>query len=203
MSKYVLDAGHDRLRDARRALGQAKYLLVMDDRVEAERSVRSSLHLFRSAMNWLEGTEEFEVAHQELDAAGRFARETFGCTVERQGDQYFDSCPAKLAHNRIGMSIGYVVKSAECSICGLDPEDCPHIRGYEYDGVVCTRRLVELEVQEVSLVARPADPDARIERVSISHAELREALGDAFRPGIDVNCDVCLTPCAGVRRPMG
>jgi hypothetical protein len=107
-----------------------------------------------------------------------------------------------LAHNRVGFSPGYIVRAAECSICHLDPEDCGHIAGRTYDGEVCHRILTQLDLLEVSLVGRPAQPDARIERIGVGDAELRERLGPRFRRGIPVTCDRCLTPCDGVRRPF-
>jgi hypothetical protein len=166
--------------------------------------LRQSLRTLRSAMNWLEDTPHFELAHQRPDAAGRLARETFpdGCNLTFENGTYFQECPAALAHNRVGMSIGYLVREAACSICSEDPEDCSHIKGRMYDGERCFRIIKKLDLLEVSLVGRPAQPDARIEKMSIETSRLRAGLGEAFEPGIGVTCDRCLSSCKGVARPF-
>ena len=156
----------------------------------------------RSAMDWLEDTDEFENAHVLLDEIGRFIRTEVedACLVTYEGGEYFNECPVSLAHSRVGMSIGFVVHKAECSICHLDPWDCEHITGRTYDGERCYRIITDAEVFEVSLVARPAQPDARIHKIGMPLPELREALGADFEPGIGVVCDRCLTDCDGVSR---
>jgi hypothetical protein len=159
--------------------------------------------LARSALDWLEDTPEFEVAHRLLDRIGRLARTVFpkACVLEYQDDgQYYDICPVSLAHSRVGMSIAYVIKKAECGICGRDPWNCMHIKGRVYDGQVCTRRILDAEVIEMSIVSRPAHPDARFLAMSVDRRDLRESLGEAFQPGVVVNCDRCLSHCRGVNR---
>lgn len=175
---------------------------------EDETNLREALHTLRSAMNWLEGTKDFERAHETLDGAGTLAREVFpvGCLFPYRDGTYFTECPVALAHNRSGMSIGFVARAAECSICGQDPEDCPHISGRLYDGERCVRIITDLDLLEVSLVARPAQPDARIMSMSIDMKDLREDLGEdlgeEFTPGVPVTCDRCLSPCDGVVYPF-
>jgi hypothetical protein len=151
-------------------------------------------------MNWLEGTEHFEEAHILLDEGGALAREVFpeGCLLAYRDGGYFIECPVALAHNRSGLSIAYVANSAECSICGGDPEDCLHVTGRMYDGNRCVRIVKDLEILEISLVGRPAIPDARIISMSVDTQDLRAELGEAFTPGIPVTCDRCLRPCEGV-----
>jgi hypothetical protein len=53
------------------------------------------------------------------------------------------------------------------------------------------------EVREVSLVSRPAQPEARLLSVSVPTEALRRALGSKFRVGMDVSCDQCLGDCWG------
>lgn len=191
--------GLNTFAEARRAFGQSRYLLVAGDRTASERRGREAAASFRSAMNWLEDTEHFESAHSQLDKVGRFLRSEFGCQFVFENDTYFQTCPVALAHNRVGLSPGFIVEEAECSICGEDPRACPHIRGREYNGVRCIRIIKKVrELLEVSLVARPAQPDARIQRVSVSTKELQQRLGPRFRPGMPVNCDRCLSDCDGV-----
>lgn len=170
----------------------------------ASEAINAAVRTLRSAMNWLEDTDEFEAAHQKLDQAGSFRRAHFPalCILSLSEQGYAVTCPVSLAHNRVGLSPGYIVRSAECSICGLDPEDCAHIVGRTYAGEVCYRIITQADVLEISLVGRPAQPDARIESIGLRDAELREQLGPAFRRGMPVRCDRCLTPCDGVERPF-
>jgi hypothetical protein len=155
-------------------------------------------------MNWLEDGTHFDRAHSTLDNAGVLARKYFpeGCALEYSDGTYWMSCPVALAHNRIGMSVGVVIRAAECSICGSDPEDCPHIRGRTYNGRMCVLRITDAEILEILLVGRPAMPDARIHRITVDQADLHAALGSDFRRGIPVTCDRCLEACTGVPRPF-
>ena len=202
---FAATKGRDLLVEGGRQFGRAVRLVgTTGPTVEAAEAIRTSVRALRSAMNWLEDTDDFEVAHQRIDAAGAFRREHFRdqCLLAHSDTGYAQECPVALAHNRVGMSIGYVVRSAECSICGQDPEDCIHIVGRAYNGEHCFRIIKQFDLLEVSLVGRPAQPDARIESISVSNSEIREKLGSAFEPGVPVTCDMCLTPCPGVSRPF-
>jgi hypothetical protein len=171
---------------------------------EDQKKLRAALDTLRSAMNWLEDTEHFDAAHDALDKAGSLARMEFpdGCALPYRDGSYFMECPVALAHNRVGMSIGFVARAIECSICGCDPDECPHITGRMYDGERCIRVITELDLLEVSLVGRPQQPDARIMSMSVDMSDLRESLGDEFTPGDPVTCDRCLSSCDGVVRPF-
>jgi hypothetical protein len=191
--------GLDLLRQGRRSFNHARYLLdVASSKAEAEAKARSSAKTLRSAMDWLEDTEHFEEAHRALDQTGRFIRQNFGCRLAFQDGTYRQNCPVALAHNRIGMSIGAIVKKVSCSICRRDPHDCSHITGRSYDGNRCVRIIEEAELLEVSFVDRPSMPDARIMSITISDSELREQFGPKFQPGIPLSCDRCLADCGGV-----
>lgn len=197
--------GHEILAEGSRLYGRGARIVGSEGPTpEAESALRSALHTLRSAMNWLEDTADFEIAHARLDAAGRLARENFkkGCRLTLRDGQYWQECPAALAHNRVGLSPGYVIRKAECCICHSDPGNCNHITGREYDGEVCVRLITEADLLEVSLVGRPAQPDARLTGMSVSLNELQDRLGDRFRPGTPVTCDNCLLTCEGVARPF-
>jgi hypothetical protein len=171
---------------------------------ENHKKLREALATLRSAMNWLEDTEQFDAAHDALDKAGNLARRAFprGCLFPYRDGTYFVECPVALAHNRVGMSPGFVARTVECSICGRDPDECPHISGRIYDGQRCVRNVTDLDLLEISLVARPKQPDARIESMSIDVKDLRDSLGEEFAPGVPVTCDRCLSACDGVARPF-
>lgn len=202
---HVVARGNGLLVAGRRAIKHARYVLIVDGATpEAESKARDALRLLRSAMDWLEDTERFEAAHEELDHAGRFTRETFGCTFTFENGSYWQECPVALAHVRVGISPAIVIGRVECSICHGDPEDCPHITGRMYEGERCIRNINEIkEFLEVSFVARPAQPDARIMRQSVDTNGLIAFLGAGFEVGMPVNCDRCQSPCDGVSRPFG
>ncbi|HUY25471.1 MAG TPA: hypothetical protein VMV09_09250 [Candidatus Saccharimonadales bacterium] len=203
---HVKEVAEERLDRGRELLVAAKVMLDGPDGEEAEPVLRESLASFRGAMDWFEAAgmdEDFERAHSELHEAGRLVRTRFGCQLDQQGSSYFITCPADLAHVRVGLSPAFVARRIECTTCGQDVAVCPHIKGRTYDGVRCAHRLMELEVEEVSLVAYPAQPDARIVKQSLDLQELAQSLGAEFVPGTPVSCDKCLLPCGGVRRPWG
>lgn len=201
---WVRETGVEKLADGRKQLQAAKDRFINEgDSEDVESDTRAALVAMRSAMNWLEDTDLFDEAHAELDAAGAYTRRTFGCWLHREGAEYQQRCPVALAHNRVGLSPAFGIEESECTICGQDPATCTHIAGRVYGGQRCARRITKGRILEVSLVARPAQPDARIFAMSITASELREALGPGFQPGMDVSCDRCLSPCDGVSRPWG
>jgi hypothetical protein len=192
------------LSSGRRSLNHSKYLLTFcDSRDEAEAKARASLRLLRSALDWLEDSRYAEEAHTELDSAGRFVRETFGCTLGYQDGQYWQECPVALAHTRIGLSVGMIEREVECSICHKDHMTCPHVTGRIYDGEQCYRIIQRFDATEVSFVSRPANPDCRVYRESVSTTGLSRALGRDFEVGISVSCDRCLQDCDGLREVEG
>jgi hypothetical protein len=158
---------------------------------------------------------------------GEWVRKTFGCHLAYESGTYHQRCPVAIAHKRIGMSVGFTVRRRICSICSDDWADCPHSPSELYDvpgGLDeagrcqvcrkenCARHLcgqtyrvppiaivMEVEdLQEISLVAKPAQPDARLTSLPISTESLRAALGPSFTPGAPVSCDRCLRPCEGI-----
>jgi hypothetical protein len=155
-------------------------------------------------MDHTERGDLFDSAHEMLDRVGESIREHFpdSCLFEIEDGAYFRTCEVDLAHLRVGMSPGFIIRKAECSICGADPRDCVHIRGEYYDQSRCHRILKELDLLEVSYVERPAQPDARLKRISIPLERLRSSLGPSFKVGMPVRCDKCLRVCRSVTYPM-
>jgi hypothetical protein len=195
----------------------------------AEQAAREALGRLASGLNWAEDSQLEQEAHDRMDFAGRWVRKTFGCFLHQEGAEYSQTCPIALGHNRIGLSIGGHAKRI-CSLCGTDLSACEHMRGRAYPvpgGTtdlgwcrVCTSKegcghqpdkmyrarvvaiVMEMELDEVSIVGKPAHPDARLTSVPINTAELQSYLGDDWSPGMPVNCDRCLMPCDGlVRHP--
>jgi hypothetical protein len=196
---HVVEHGLTDLRQGQRTLATAQALVqATGPTMPTEQLARSALATLRSAMDWLEDTPEFDAAHHALDEAGAFIRRTFGCELHRDGTSYSVTCPVALAHNRSGFSPSFIILEQECSICGKDPEDCPHIRGREYHGQTCYHIITKAKLLHIAIVSRPANPSARIMSISVSHSELRKRCGTAFRPGMPVSCDRCLSPCRGI-----
>lgn len=219
------DSGDRLLARARSGLRSAQTARGRD---LAEKDARRALERYARSLDWAEDTDDEQDAHDRLDAAGGWVRRAFGCHLHREGETYSQQCPVALAHNRIGLSIGGVATRI-CSLCGKDLSDCEHQRGTAYivpggteplgwcrvclskDGcghpaneqyrVSLVSIITEMDLAEVSLVSKPANPEARLTSVSISTSELQDHLGDDFSPGQPVNCDRCLRPCAGLERP--
>jgi hypothetical protein len=216
-------AAQSLLRDAREAVEGHADAQPPD---HAEKDARVALALFARSLDWAEDTEEEDKAHRLMDQAGTWVRETFGCQLTRSGTKYSQTCPVALAHNRIGMSIGGTAKRL-CSLCAEDLSECEYIPGTAYlvpGGAsslgwcrVCLQEacehapdqtyrvsvagiIKEMDLVEVSLVAKPAQPEARIMEISIPVAELVEELGDEFVPGDEVTCDACLLVCSGLTK---
>ncbi len=192
--------GQQKLQEGSRMVQKAIELL---DAVhlpgEPERRARKGLGILRSAVDWLEDSDQFDHAHKVLDDAGRRVRTTFGCNLKFEPDEgYSQTCPVALAHTRVGCSTGFIIEESACSICGEDPEDCDHISGQLYGDEVCGRLITRADLMEVSLVSRPRQPDARIQSVSITRDELESELGPEFTFGMPVSCDKCLRECNGM-----
>lgn len=227
---WTLEHGLDLRRQARGAL-DAAVLLTESSPEQADDTIRRSLALAASAYNWLEGTEFDELAHDEMHKYGRYAREHFPdrCQLEWTGSGYEERCPVAVAHKRLGFSIGFIGDRV-CSICQGDPSECIHTPGefYEVEGgtdesgrcrtcfaegcnshvagatyrVRAVRRITNAEIQEISLVAKPKHPDARLTAVPVDLDALQEYLGPDFKPGMRVSCDQCLKTCPGMDYPF-
>ncbi|HWL37496.1 MAG TPA: hypothetical protein VNQ77_15025 [Frankiaceae bacterium] len=193
----------------------------------AERDARLALALYAGSLDWAEDTEWETEAHHRMDEAGSWVRRTFGCWLARTGTSYKQTCPVALGHNRIGFSVGGTARVRICSLCGEDvsecehlpntaylvpggptdlgwcrvclKESCNHLPGEEYR-VDVVSIIREMEVEEVSIVSKPAHPEARITEINISVEDLYQQLGDQFTPGMQVSCDRCLLPCQGLIR---
>lgn len=227
-SQQQIDAG---LTTGRELLERSRSILDGPDPdvTEAEALARRALPAFRSALDWAEDSNLEDVAHKALDDAGRWVCETFSCGVEYTDGTYYQTCPVALAHNRIGFSVGGVA-TRQCSLCDLDISECEHEPTTEYliagtmnpDGYcrICVKQectehrphlqyktkpvsiITEMMLDEISIVARPAQPDARVLREELSTRRLQETLGDKFVPGMPVSCERCLDDCGGLI-PLG
>lgn len=196
-------------------------------RERAQLAAREALASFANALDWAEDTDREDETHRQLDGAGAWVRRTYGCHLHLENGAYSQRCPVALGHNRIGLSVGGAAKRI-CSLCGEDISECEHRRGTAYlvpggstdlgwcrvclkesdcdhdasseyrAGVVSM--IVDMALVEVSIVSKPANPEARFTSVDVDLAALQEHLGPNFVPGMPVNCDRCLSPCGGLTR---
>ncbi|GJF31740.1 hypothetical protein KNE206_44400 [Kitasatospora sp. NE20-6] len=210
--------------NALRAFGDAQRLLS-HDRKRAETRVVEALDSAARAFWWAEESPFEERQHELLHKIGRWRRRNeMGCSLDYDGKSYSQRCPAAIAHKKIGFSIGFTAERL-CSICGFDLSECPHLRDRSYwvrGGCaireycrVCAQQncqshhpdrlyrarpisiIVEGEIREVSIVAKPAQPEARLSAVPIDMNGLADQLGPGFIPGVQVSCDQCLGGCVG------
>ncbi|MFI5667734.1 hypothetical protein [Streptomyces sp. NPDC051704] len=143
----------------------------------------------------------FESAHELVDEVGTLLRRYYSesCTLPYRDGAYYRECPVDLAHLRVGLSPEIRVLESECSICNLDPEDCDHLPGEMYDGRECLSVITKAEITAVAIVANPRQLVTRFTSVPAgTTAELSAALGPEFRPGVQLNCDRCLSGCTGL-----
>lgn len=59
-------------------------------------------------------------------------------------------------------SVGGIIRKALCSICGESFNKCDHIKGELYMGELCCREIIEMDLDEVSLVDNPANKHCRL-----------------------------------------
>jgi hypothetical protein len=202
------EIGIQRLQDGSRLYGKVVRLAPFDqDREELPEELGRALGLLRGAMDYLDYLDPvaFERAHELLDSAGKFTRQEFSklCHLELEKGRYHQRCPVYLAHDRMGVSPAFIIKQMHCSICKLDPDECGHIRGFEYDGKRCGHVITEAEITEMSVVGIPDEPDARIFSVEMNVDELRDAQGRELRSGASVICNRCQSACKGLSRSFG
>ncbi|MFF2318238.1 hypothetical protein ACFVTE_18465 [Arthrobacter sp. NPDC058097] len=191
---------------------------------EVEPLIRHSESAAVAALNYLEDHELAEVAHAAIHRAAFMRRGLFGCPIVlREDDEFWTNCSISMSHLRLGTSAG-LISDFECSICGKLVEDCDHIMNEVYyksaahiDGKcsICGATTCEHEagkaypavayanarnmgLEEVSLVARPRYPQARIveESVDLGPAGDDPRVRRAAQQHI-LNCDGCLGPCKG------
>src|SRR5680860_1583357 len=88
-----------------------------------------------------------------------------------------------------------------CRICLAQncSEHLPHLLYPAHPGSIIT----EMQLDEISIVARPAMPDARINRQGVSLESLQAGLGHDFTPGVQVRCERCLGECDGLMQMQG
>ena len=59
-------------------------------------------------------------------------------------------------------SIGGIMRKSKCSICKNDYEECDHVKRKMYNGELCVREIHKIELEEISIVEKPANKLCRI-----------------------------------------
>lgn len=195
---------------------------------DLEREARASLSRAVDAFNFLEDTELSNLAHQHAHKVAALVGGVFGCSIEYSEDTHWDTCPLSLMHLRWGMSAGFTA-TRNCSLCGEDLDLCEHLLDTLYEVRIqhtaegtcnaCGRRscshgegeivrayphavMGDLKLHEVSMVSKPRDPLARMEKVELNPQSLVRSLGED-PGGRAVRCCRCLHPCGGFETLQG
>lgn len=191
---------------------------------ELEQQARAALDAAVNAFDHLEDTDMAAAAHAQAHAMGELVAGLFGCRAEREGDRWFDVCRLSLMHLRVGQSPGFVARR-HCSVCDGDLADCQHQPNTTYakiadrrpdgscticDDTDCVTHVAGTaysvlahavirhvdRLDEVSLVARPRDPLARLTAVEIPAREVA-AMPGHDEPNAILHCERCTSPCTG------
>lgn len=190
----------------------------------SEREARAAIDAAVRAFWWAEGSGDEDGAHELMHEIGRWTRQEYGCFLAFEEGRYKQRCPIAIAHRRLGMSVAFIAKR-HCSICDGDLSECPHQQGRTYwvrgggqQGRACAVCLDEEcehspdwlyrvavvsivrnvdEIREISVVSRPAQPEARLLELPVNSESLRRHFGAAFVVGMSVSCDQCLGACPG------
>lgn len=189
-----------------------------------EPHIKRSAKAAMDALNYLEDHALREEAHAAIHRAAFVKRGLFGCPIVLRDDEYWSDCPINISHLRMGVSAG-LVSDFDCSVCGELVEDCDHQMGQPYPKTAertaedtCTicgsgdcehpageiflvqaqANARNIRTGEVSFVARPRYPLARIVEMSKDIGALRDdsRVRHAAKHG-DLNCDADLGPCKG------
>jgi hypothetical protein len=77
-------------------------------------------------------------------------------------DEHLAILEKHLFPQQLFCSPGMVIKEARCSICSVEYGECDHIAGKPYMGQICSRLIVDIDLEEISIVDKPANKQARI-----------------------------------------
>ena len=195
-------------------------------RAEQDESLgRAALNRAVNALNLLEDLDEEEDAHRLVHEIGAFVSWHFGCRINFSDGHWRWHCPATFSHLRMGYSVGFTAVRY-CSICNEDMSRCEHMPNRLYtvrvadvgqcpcgespncrhnEGDVLELRphavVKDADLHEVSLVARPRDPLARISAVSFDNQKMTTLAGREIPSGtIESECLHCRQSCTGMWR---
>ncbi|MER6925456.1 hypothetical protein [Streptomyces spiralis] len=133
------------------------------------------------------------IAHKKMGFSVGFTA-TRICSICRK-DLASDECPH--FRDRSYWIRGGADAYGPCRVCEQDP--CKHRADTLYRArvVAIVSAHSNMSLHEVSIVRKPAQPEARLAEVPIDIDELASHLGPNFLPGVRLNCDQCLGKCPG------
>ncbi|MFH8716686.1 hypothetical protein [Streptomyces zaomyceticus] len=133
------------------------------------------------------------IAHKKMGFSIGFTATRF-CSICRE-DLSSDRCSH--FRDRVYWVTGGVNERGPCRVCCGD--SCGHRSDTLYRAQVISvvDESSEMKLHEVSIVRKPAQPEARLSEIPIDIDDLANVLGPHFLPGITVSCDKCLDSCAG------
>lgn len=205
MSESIASSNNDSSYELKKAneLWDSGRKQVNNNKSQAEETMRTSLQNLRNAFHIAADEPELGIL---LHQRGKIIHDIFGCRLKMAGNTYYEECPVILSHAKYGFSIGGSADEI-CNICGLDPWDCEHIRGYKHNGVVarkisnvcniCLREncnhlvgkiydnvevvhiITKIKLDHVSLVENPAEPLARILKYTLGPDDINKLLPDS------------------------
>jgi hypothetical protein len=189
-----------------------------------ESNARDALRFAANAINLLEDTQDEDDAHRLVHEIGAFVSWHYGCKIILEDGQWNWTCPVTLAHLRVGYSVGFTATRI-CSICREDISECPHLPNRLYQVRVDDRRscpcgtfdcqkheegevietspsaiIENADLQEISLVARPRDPLARILTIGFTSEKMSKIIGGKTIPETvtEMGCFHCRQACTGL-----
>ncbi|MDP9798751.1 hypothetical protein J2S43_007263 [Catenuloplanes nepalensis] len=189
-----------------------------------ETEARLALSHAVNSFNILEDLPDASDSHRLVHEIGAFISWHYGCKIELKDGLWRWRCPATLSHLRIGLSAGFTATRV-CSICDQDISVCDHLPDQRYrvavdGGSDCAcgtpscklhkpgdfadlypaALIKEADLHEVSTVARPRDPLARISEISFAMDRMSAMLGKMPIPSSvsALSCHHCRQVCTGL-----
>jgi hypothetical protein len=199
----------------------------LPQRADGEVPAREALSSAVRAFNLLEDLPEADDAHRLIHESGMFVSRHFGCRIELRDGLWRWHCPVVIAHLRVGQSPGFTAVRI-CSICRENimlPDRCMHMANETYEVTVsdtlhcpCGSRecrahrageVIQVapvaiteevdSLQEISWVARPRDPLARIDEISYTSDQMASFMRTDIPSDMRViECFHCRQACTGL-----
>ena len=133
------------------------------------------------------------IAHKKMGLSVGFTGIRI-CSICRH-DLSSDECPH--LRDRSYWVRGGSDEKGPCRVC--ERTECGHRSDtlYRASVVAVVTENSNANLREVSLVRKPAQPEARLTSIPIDMRELADHFGSNFLPGVPLSCDQCLGDCIG------